>query len=56
MEKKYIWIDVGGSSIKYAIIDRELHFYEERNIVIPYEGVEKYLDVLEGIYQKYCGI
>lgn len=60
MERKYLCIDVGGGSIKYAIIDRELHFYEKGNVVTPYEGVEKYLDVLEEIYQKYhtkvCGI
>ena len=60
MEKKYLCIDVGGGSIKYAIMDRKLHFYEKGNIVTPYEGVEKYLDALEGIYQKYhaevCGI
>lgn len=60
MERKYLCIDVGGSSIKYAIMDRELHFYEKGNVVTPYEGVEKYLGTLEEIYKKYreevCGI
>ncbi|MGN0465762.1 MAG: ROK family protein [Lachnospiraceae bacterium] len=56
MEKKYLCIDVGGSSIKYAIMDRGLRFFEKGNIPTPYEGIEKYLDVLEEIYQKYSTI
>lgn len=56
MEKKYLCLDVGGSSIKYALIDKKLHFYEKGNVITPYEGAEKYLDVLESIYQKYSRI
>ncbi|MDO5407432.1 MAG: ROK family protein [Eubacteriales bacterium] len=50
MDKKYLCIDVGGSSIKYAVLDEKLNFLFRGNAVTPYEGVERYLDVLEEIY------
>lgn len=56
MEKRYLCLDVGGSSIKYAVMDKKLHFYEKGSVVTPYDGVERYLDILESIYQKYDGI
>lgn len=45
-------IDVGGSSIKYGVLDGKLAFLSRGSVVTPYEGVEKYLDVLEGIYRE----
>lgn len=48
-------IDVGGSSIKYAVMDKKLNFYEKGSEPTPYEGIERYLDVLEGIYRRLEG-
>lgn len=53
MEKRYLCIDVGGTAIKYALLDQNLQFYERGNLPTPKEGVEQYLDVLEGIYRTY---
>ena len=53
MEKKYLCIDVGGTSIKYAVIDRELQFYQKGSVPTPQEGISNYLDVLEAIYRQF---
>lgn len=55
MEKQYLCIDVGGTSIKYAVTDEGLTFYERGDVATPHEGVEEYLDVLTGIYSQYNG-
>lgn len=55
MEKRYLCIDVGGNSIKYGIVDEALKIYERGDAATPYDGVEPYLDTLEGIYRQYEG-
>lgn len=52
MERNYLCIDVGGSSIKYAVLDERLRFLSRGSVPTPYEGTEKYLDVLVGIYES----
>ncbi len=60
MEKRYLCIDVGGGSIKYAVLDKQLTFYEKGSVPTPYEDVPFYLEVLEKLYRKFedqvCGI
>lgn len=55
MEQICLCIDVGGSSIKYAGIDRERNLMDQGKVPTPYEGIEAYLDCLEGIYRKFQG-
>lgn len=55
MERKYLCIDVGGSSVKYAVMDKKLTFYEKGSEPTPYEGTGKYLDVLETVYRRFEG-
>lgn len=55
MERKYLCIDVGGSSIKYAVMDEKLTFYEKGSEPTPYGGCGEYLDVLEGIFLRFQG-
>lgn len=52
---KYLCMDVGGSSIKFAVMDEGLTFYDKGSIPTPYEGTEKYLEVLEEIYHGFEG-
>ncbi len=40
MENRYLCIDVGGSSIKYVVMDEKLNFYEKGSESTPYEGIE----------------
>lgn len=51
MEKKYLCIDVGGTSIKYAVLDNKLQFSVRGSVVTPYEGTETYLNTLEAIFR-----
>lgn len=60
MENRYLCIDVGGGTIKYAVLDANLMFYQKGSVPTPASGAEEYLTVLEGIFRKYesevCGI
>ena len=55
MEKKYLCIDVGGTSIKYAVLDSRLQFSARGSVVTPYDGVETYLDTLETYFSQCKG-
>lgn len=50
--KKCLCIDVGGTAIKYGIIDSDVNLTDKGEVPTPYDGVEAYLDVLEQIYRK----
>ncbi|MBO1306261.1 ROK family protein [Enterococcus sp. 669A] len=45
--------DVGGSSIKYALIDSNLNFSNYGKVPTPYDGVETYLTCLEEIFESF---
>lgn len=49
----YLTIDVGGTNIKYALMDAEANIIEKGEIPTPYDGLETFLDTLEEIYKKY---
>lgn len=55
MEESCLCIDVGGSSIKYAILDNTKNLSEYGKIPTPYDGVEAYLSCLTNIYKKFEG-
>lgn len=48
-------IDVGGSSIKYALINKNLEIKDYDKVPTPYDGIEAYLCCLEHIFQKFKG-
>lgn len=52
MNEMYLCMDVGGTSIKYAVLDKELNFYSRGSVPTPYQGVETYLDTLTGIFNS----
>ena len=53
MEKKVLVIDVGGTFIKYGLIDEECHLTKTSKIKTPYESQEHFLKTLQNIYLSY---
>lgn len=49
--KKCLCIDVGGTAIKYGIIDSDVNLTDKGEVPTPYDGVEVYLDTLEQLYR-----
>ena len=49
----YLTIDVGGTNIKYAVMDEEINVKEKGEMPTPYDGLDAYLDTLKSIYDKY---
>ncbi|MDY2628473.1 MAG: ROK family protein [Lachnospiraceae bacterium] len=56
----YLVIDVGGTFIKYALMDGTTAILEKDEVPTPLTGLEDYLQTLETIYRRYegqvCGI
>ena len=53
MAKACLCIDVGGSSIKYAILDDQRALMDYGRVPTPYEGTQVYLEELTKICQKF---
>ncbi len=53
--KKYLGIDVGGTAIKYALLNEEAEILEKGEVPTPKESLEVYLDTLQSIYERYAG-
>jgi len=47
---KLLTIDVGGTEIKYAVIDDELNFYQKGYVPTPMDSMESFLSAIESIY------
>ncbi len=50
---KKLVFDVGGSAIKYALMDNDANIYEKGNEVTPMDSFDSFLNVLKTIYEKY---
>lgn len=50
---KYLGLDVGGTAIKYALLDENIKFYEKGEIPTPYDSFEGFIGVIEELYKKY---
>lgn len=53
MAKECLCIDVGGSAIKYALIDDTRTISEHGQVPTPYEGIDLYLATLTDLYRKF---
>ena len=53
MKDKCLCIDVGGSSIKYTLIDSELNLYDKGSIKTPLDNIDNYINCLCEIYNKF---
>lgn len=55
MEKRCLCIDVGGTAIKYALIDDARNLTKHGEVPTPTDNTEHYLEVLEGICRQFDG-
>lgn len=53
---RYLVLDVGGSSIKYAIMDEEAHIYERSSLPTPMDTLENFVETIGKIYNQYQNI
>lgn len=51
--KKYCGIDVGGSSIKYALMDEEAHVLEKGEVDVPRDSLDSFVSTIGQIYDMY---
>ncbi len=49
----YLTIDVGGTNIKYALMDENIEIFEKGEIPTPYEGLEVFIDTICDLYKKF---
>lgn len=56
----YLTLDIGGSAIKYGLINDDITFIEKGSIPAPQENIEQFLESIYSLYDKYkdkiCGI
>jgi len=50
---KYLVIDVGGSAIKYALMDRNAEILESGQLVTPKDNIDDFDQIIIGLYQQY---
>lgn len=50
---KYLVLDIGGSSIKYALMNRESEFLEKGKVKTPKDSLETFVEVIGEIYDIY---
>ncbi len=50
---KYLIIDIGGTYIKYAIIDQERTFIYKNKVLTPHSGIDEFYQTIDMIYQKH---
>lgn len=56
----YLILDIGGSAIKYGLINDNMSFLDKGHIAAPKDNIEQFLDSIYFLYEKYkeriCGI
>ena len=50
---EYLVLDVGGSAIKYALMNDELEFLEKGQLPTPKTSLEDFKKEVQNLYQKY---
>lgn len=50
---KYLVLDVGGSAIKYALMNEKAEFFEKGQVPTPMDSIESFIDTIGGIYDQY---
>lgn len=50
---KYLVLDIGGSSIKYALMTKELEFIEKGKKPTPLDSIESFIEVVGKTYDEY---
>ncbi|BCZ48737.1 sugar kinase [Clostridium gelidum] len=52
-ENKYLVLDIGGSSIKYAIMTDEAEFVEKGKVPTPLDNIENFIKTIGKLYDLY---
>ncbi len=50
----YLTIDVGGTNIKYALMNENAEIKEKGEVPTPYDGLDTFIETLKGIYDNYA--
>lgn len=50
----YLTLDIGGSSIKYAIINQEGQILERGNTIAPRQGIDQFINTIGDLYDQYA--
>ena len=50
---KYLVLDVGGSAIKYALIQKDLNIIEKSSIPTPMDSIDSFIETIGKIYDQY---
>ncbi len=50
----YLTLDIGGSSIKYAIINQDGQILERGNTIAPREGIDQFINTIGDLYDQYA--
>ena len=54
--KKYLVLDVGGSAIKYAVMDAEKNIYERGKVPTPLDCLDSFIGSVESLYNTYSDV
>ena len=49
---EYLVFDVGGTAIKYALMNDELEMLEKGSVPTPLDTLENFLEVIKSIYNR----
>ena len=52
MKDQVLVIDVGGTFIKYGLIDEQCHLTQKSKIKTPYESQEHFLETFISLFNK----
>lgn len=52
--KTYLTLDVGGSAIKYALIQEDLKIIEKASVPTPLDTLENFIEIIGKIYDQYA--
>lgn len=56
LQKQYLSIDIGGTNIKYALLDRAGNIIEKNKMVTPTTGIEEFTTSINEIIDQYKNI
>ena len=51
--KKYFTVDVGGTELKWAVMDEELNKYENGYVPTPLDSFEHFAETVKGVYEPF---
>lgn len=50
---EYLVLDIGGSAIKYAVMDEKTNFILKDKVPTPRDSMESFINVISGLYNKF---